>query len=261
MTQWAFVGAVVLAIGTVPAVWQFVTDPERRLFYGVLAGITGIAAGAYAAMGLGTGVVTTAGHSWDVLRYVDWLVTTPLIVFYLAMLVEPDRRTYLVAVVADVAMIGFGAVGNVLSPPLRYAAFAAGAAAFGYLSYLLYVRFERESTVDSMDRRALFEKLRNLTIVLWGIYPVVWLLSSTGIGLLFPVTEEIVTIYLDVLTKVGFALIAVNGSETIDAGVSSALDAAGDAGATDDATAVGDAGATGDAAAAGDTTTGDAADD
>jgi sensory rhodopsin len=152
-------------------------------------------------------------------------VTTPLIVFYLAMLVEPARRTYLIAVAADVVMIGFGAVGNVLTPPLRYVAFAGGAAAFGYLSYLLYVRFERESTVDSMDRRALFEKLRNLTVVLWGVYPVVWLLSSTGVGLLLPATEEIVTIYLDVLTKAGFALIAVNGSETIDAGVSSALGA------------------------------------
>ena len=240
VTQWAFVGAAVLGVGTVPALWQFVADPDRRLFYAVLAGITGIAAGAYVAIGLGIGLVTTAGHTWDVLRYVDWLVTTPLIVFYLAMLVEPDRRTYLIAVGADVAMIGFGAVGNVLAPPLRYAAFAAGAAAFGYLSYLLYVRFERESTVDSMDRRALFEKLRNLTVVLWGVYPAVWLLSSTGIGVLLPVTEEIVTIYLDVLTKVGFALIAVNGSETIDAGVSSALGA--------DATATGDTTATSDTA-------------
>lgn len=216
MIPWRLVGAVVLAVGTVPPLFQAVVDPDRREFYGVLSGVTGIAALAYLAMGLGVGDVTTAGRAWNVVRYADWLVTTPLIVLYLAMLSQPTRATYLRLVAADVVMILAGASANVLPGPFHLVAFGVGGAAFAYLVYVLWLRLGVESSVESQGRQALFEKLRNVTIVLWGVYPAVWLLSTKGVGLLLPVTETVVIVYLDVLTKAAFVVVAVNGSDAID---------------------------------------------
>lgn len=217
------VGAFVLALGTVPPAWQALVDRERREFYLVLAGITGIAAVAYVGIGFGFGLVTTNGRTWDVLRYLDWAVTTPLIVLYLAMLTRPGREAYLKIVGADLVMIGAGVAANVLPSPIRFLAFAVGGLAFLALVWQLFFELRIDTSVggDAAERRALFEKLRNLTIVLWGIYPVVWLLSTKGLGFLLPGTEQVVTIYLDVLTKAGFVLIAVNGSETISGAKSS----------------------------------------
>lgn len=217
MIPWRLVGAVVLAVATVPPLFQGAVDEERRDFYAVLAGVTGIAAVAYLAMGLGIGDLTTAGRTWNVVRYADWLVTTPLIVLYLAMLSQPTRATYLRLVAADVVMILAGASANVLPAPFHVVAFGVGAAAFAYLVYVLWLRLGVESSVESQGRQALFEKLRNVTVVLWGIYPVVWLLSTKGLGLLLPGTETVVIVYLDVLTKAAFVVVAVNGSDAIDA--------------------------------------------
>jgi sensory rhodopsin len=221
-----FLGALVLALSTVPPVWQALVDRERREFYLVLAGITGIAAVAYVGIGLGFGLVTTNGRTWDVLRYLDWVVTTPLIVLYLAMLTRPGREAYLKIIGVDMLMILSGVAANVLPSPIRFVAFAVGGLAFLGLAWQLYVELEIDTSLDgdATERRALFEKLRNLTVVLWGIYPVVWLLSTKGLGLLLPGTEQVVTIYLDVLTKAGFTLIAVNGSETISGTKSSVVE-------------------------------------
>jgi sensory rhodopsin len=210
-----FLGAAILAVSTLLPAWQAVVDPERREFYGVLAGITGIAAVAYIGIGLGIGTVVTGGREWDILRYLDWVVTTPLIVLYLAMLSRPGRSVYVKMVGADMLMILAGVGANVLPSPIRFVSFVLGGVAFAYLVWMLYLGLSVEGTVESMERRALFEKLRNLTVVLWAVYPLVWLLSTKGIGLLMPGTEQVVTVYLDVLTKAGFTVIAVNGSDTI----------------------------------------------
>ncbi len=220
-TVWPFVGAAVLGVATVPPLYQAAVDADRREFYGVLAGITGIAAVAYVVIGLGFGEVTTQGRTWEFVRYLDWLVTTPLIVLYLAMLAQPERQTYYRLVAADVVMLAGGVAANVVPGTIRYAGFVVGALAFTYLVYVLYVRLGVETSVESMERRALFEKLRNLTVVLWAMYPVVWLLSAKGFGLMIGGTETVVVVYLDVLTKAAFVLIAVNGSEAIDTAATS----------------------------------------
>ncbi|MFC7135550.1 bacteriorhodopsin [Halobaculum litoreum] len=50
-----------------------------------------------------------------------------------------------------------------------------------------------------------------MTVVLWALYPVVWLLGPAGVGVLLPATEVLVFVYLDVVAKAGFVVLAVNG--------------------------------------------------
>lgn len=53
-------------------------------------------------------------------------------------------------------------------------------------------------------------------MVLWTLYPVVWLLAPTGFGLLTPATEMLVFVYLDIVSKVGFVVVAVMGADALN---------------------------------------------
>ena len=42
------------------------------------------------------------------------------------------------------------------------------------------------------------------------VYPVIWLLGSAGLGIMDLETGALVVTYIDVVSKVGFGLIAIN---------------------------------------------------
>lgn len=215
-TLWYVLGAIGMAVGTTYALWGLATDESsRRQYYLVLASVTGIATVAYVAMTLGVGRIRTNGAILYLPRYVDWLLTTPLLVLYLAMLARPRTRTYVELVVLEVLVIGSGATAAIIDPPLHWIAYGIGVLGFLRLLHLLLAVLPRQSALDRHRPAAVFTKLRNLTIVLWSIYPIVWLLGPFGTGLLLVDTEAIVVTYLDLLAKVGFVVIAVNGRDAL----------------------------------------------
>ena len=59
---WAWIGALAMGAGTVPPLWAFFsrsseTGESHAVYYGTLAGVTGVAALAYLAMALGVGTL------------------------------------------------------------------------------------------------------------------------------------------------------------------------------------------------------------
>ena len=110
------VGALGMALGTAAFVamgWG-VEDDDRRRFYVVTALISGIATVAYLLMFLGIGVTQVRVPGEVVLRiywmrYVDWLLTTPLLLLDLALLAGADRNTIYQLVGLDVGMVVVGA--------------------------------------------------------------------------------------------------------------------------------------------------------
>lgn len=215
VTTWAAVGAIGMALGTIPPLWGLYKDPARRNYYFTLAGVTGVAAVAYTLMAFDVGTITASGRVVSIPRYVDWLLTTPLILLFLAMLGRIGRGSVLRLVVADVALLLLGAVAVVLTGPIRWAAFAGGVGCFGVLAYDLYVRIPRLATFSNERTRILFITLRNLTIALWTLYPVVWVLAPSGLGLLTRDMAMLVVAYLDLISKVAFVALAVDGMDAI----------------------------------------------
>ncbi|SHG75035.1 bacteriorhodopsin [Halobaculum gomorrense] len=224
-TLWLTLGFAGMALGTVPPLWQLLVDAERRTHYLVLAGITGVAAVAYAGMALEIGTLSVDGRPLYTLRYADWFLTTLLLVGYLWLLTGAGRRALVRVLALDAAVILLGVGAVVLPDPLRFVVFTAGGVAFLALARDLVVTLPARATATDARRVATFEKLRNLTVVLWTLYPVVWLLGPAGLGLLVPATEVLVFVYLDVVAKAGFVVIAVNwlagttgSAEGVDAG-------------------------------------------
>jgi sensory rhodopsin len=216
-TLWLWVGAGGMAVGTLPALYRLATDPENRVFAAVLTAVTGIAAVAYVAMATGYGAVTVGGASVEAVRYADWLATTPLMVLYLGFLSRPGRRVLVALVAADVAVVLSGAAATLVTGAARYALFGVGVVAYLGLVGLLVRTLPRRASFESARVAAAFVTLRNLTVVVWTLYPVVWLLAPTGVGLLLPDTKVLVMTYLDLVSKVGFVAVAVRAMGALSA--------------------------------------------
>jgi len=214
--QWALVGALALAAGTLPSVYYLLNDPKNRLYYGILAAITAIASVSYTLTALGIGTIPVDGATFYAPRYVDWLLTTPLLILYMALLCKPGKQLYGLLIGLDIALILFGVAAIFTEGALSFALFGAGCAAYLALVYLLVVELPANADFASDRTAMVFTKLRNITVVLWTLYPIVWLLAPVGFGFLLPSTEMLVIVYLDIITKVGFAIFALLGRDVLD---------------------------------------------
>lgn len=217
LTTWFTLGTAGMALGTLLLAWGYTQLPrEPRRAYLELIAVTAIATVAYALMALDIGAVTSArGSTLYVPRYVDWLLTTPLHVLYLGWLAGVDRSTQTKLVTLQAATIVLGFAGGMVTTPLNLLLFAAGGAAFVGVVYLLYGDVAAVAREQGDRRLSLFRKLRNFVVVLWTVYPVIWLLGGTGFGLMNLETTALVVTYIDVVAKVGFGLIAYTGLQTV----------------------------------------------
>ena len=122
-------------------------------------------------------------------RYVDWLVTTPLMLLAILFANHSSLFVVLGVVILDLLMIGMGYLG-VREPDIKkkWAPFTVGCL---LLIPILYVLFQQKNY-----RVAIY-----LTILIWILYPAVWAVEEAQL-----LTEKVITcIYsvLDVIAKVG----------------------------------------------------------
>lgn len=218
ITTWFTLGLLGELLGTALLAYGYTLVPEAtRKRYLLLVAIPGIAIFAYILLVLDIGAVDGGGHTVYVVRYIDWLLTTPINVLYLGLLAHADRGTIGKLVGLQALTIAFGFAGAIVTGALSYVLFALGAAAFVGVVYLLYADIADAAAGALSDVEvSLYRTLRNFVVVLWSVYPVVWLLGGAGIGLMDVETASLVVVYLDVVTKVGFGAIALHAYMTID---------------------------------------------
>ena len=100
-TFWLILG--VLGMGLATAYFAYLgtqAPPEGRYFYWITTAITLFAFISYLAMATGAGaIVLDDGRRFYYFRYIDWLVTTPLLLLDLALLAlaRPGRNVGLIA--------------------------------------------------------------------------------------------------------------------------------------------------------------------
>ncbi|WP_136715985.1 bacteriorhodopsin [Halorientalis salina] len=214
ITTWFQLGTIGMVLGTLAMVWATRYVPrEKYRESGLLIAVGAIAAVAYALMSVGIGTIRAVdGHTVYLARYIDWLLTTPLHVVYLGLLAEATRRQLGELAVWQALTIAFGLVGAYLAPPMKWVLFLAGGLAFVRVLYLLYRPiYARVAERRSDNISELYQKLLNFIAVLWLMYPIIWILAQSGLGLLDLETQSLVVSYIDVVAKVGFGLIALNG--------------------------------------------------
>jgi len=218
ITLWFVLGTLGMALGSVGLAYGFVTlSSDRHREYADVVVVTLIATVAYGLMALDVGEISTAtGAAIYIPRYVDWLLTTPLHVVFIALIAGAGRRLIAKAAGLQAATIVLGFLGAILATPLKELFFLAGSLAFVGVVYLLVIEANETARERDDVTAGLYRKLRNFVIVLWLVYPVIWLLAPTGYGFMDTETASLVITYIDVVAKVGFGLIALNGLQTLE---------------------------------------------
>jgi bacteriorhodopsin len=200
-----------------------VKDTEQQQFYIITIFITAIASAAYFSMATGFGLteLEVAGMTLDIYwaRYADWLFTTPLLLLDLALLAGANRNTIYTLLGLDVFMIGTGTVGALVtsSPAIRLVWWGISTAALLFLLFFLVRALQEAAARQSEDVRRLASTLRNMIIVLWLAYPVVWILGTEGtIGLLPLYWETAAFMVLDLTAKVGFGFVLLRSRSVLE---------------------------------------------
>lgn len=204
---------------------------QKRLFHILTAFITTFAFLSYFAMASGDGInfnkiVETESHKhvpdtykityrevyWA--RYVDWSVTTPLLLLDLSLMAGLSGANILVAIVADLIMILtglFAAYGK--SDGQKWGWYAWACIAFLVIIY--QIGFNGRQTVASKDSKtkAFYGAIAGFTLILWTVYPIIWGIADGGrvVGL---DAEIIAYAVLDILAKpvFGFWLLFTHDS-------------------------------------------------
>ncbi|QWC19729.1 bacteriorhodopsin [Halorubrum sp. 2020YC2] len=199
MAAVAFLGGV----GITAALYAKLEGSRARVRLAALAVIPGFAGLSYVGMALGIGTVTINGSELVGLRYVDWIVTTPLLVGFIGYAAGASRRAIGGVMVADALMIAFGAGAVVSGGTLKWVLFGVSSLFHVSLFAYLYVIFPRGIPDDPMQK-GLFSLLKNHVGLLWLAYPFVWLMGPAGIGFTGAVGAALTYAFLDVLAKVPY---------------------------------------------------------
>jgi sensory rhodopsin len=194
----------VVGLGIVARLYRSLEGSTHQRVLAALALIPGVAGLAYAGMALGLGTVTVNGVEFVGLRYVDWLVTTPLLIGFVGYAADASRSRIGVAMAADAVMILAGAGATVAAAPaLKWGLFAVSSVAHLSLFVSLYYLFPK-TVPDDPTQFGLFSLLKNHIGLLWLAYPFVWVMGAPGLGYTGPVAMSLIYAFLDVLAKVPF---------------------------------------------------------
>lgn len=167
-----------------------------------------------AAYSLQNGAYTLTGAPFnDAYRYVDWLLTVPLLlvesVAVLALPAKEARPLLIKLTIASILMIATGYPGEI-SPDLttRIIWGTISTIPFAYILYVLWVELSRSMVRQPAPVQTLVRNMRLLLLFSWGVYPIAYLLPMLGItGTSATIGVQLGYTIADVLAKPVFGLL------------------------------------------------------
>ncbi|MCQ4334950.1 bacteriorhodopsin [Natronomonas sp. F2-12] len=195
----SFVG-LLFGIGIATALLRDETVDNDVGAFAWLLIIPGFAAISYLMMVLDIAVITVDGNDVYLFRYLDWLVTTPILVGYVAYVAGAPRRWIFGVGVADALMIAVGAIAALQTGIGTWIGFGVSSAFHLVLLGILYTVLPQYAK-QNRERFRLFKILQNHVGLLWIAYPVIWLTSPAGIGAVSVAGTAMIIAYLDLVAK------------------------------------------------------------
>ncbi len=175
----------------------------RDTFVVVLSVVPLTSALSYLLMSTGLGFFEVSGRMIPFIRYFEWGISTPLLLFGLSVLVGRDETAFKLLLL-DVLMIATGFAAAILPAPTRFLPLAVSVICLVAIITFLVKKASSKAEGKPEAVQILYEDLQSIIILLWSIYPVIWTLSSEGLGLLSFQASFIMFTVLDLTAKIGF---------------------------------------------------------
>jgi len=201
---------------------------SERVFHYMTAAVVFVACIAYFTMGSNLGftpievefrrsdpVVSGRYREIFYVRYIDWFITTPLLLLDLLLTAGMPWSTLLWVIVVDWIMIVTGLVGALVVSSYKWGYFAFGCFALVYIVYQLVWESRLHAKLFGRDVERAFLMCGSLTSFLWILYPVAWGLCEGG-NVIAPDSEAIFYGILDFLAKPVFGALLIWGHRNID---------------------------------------------
>jgi len=146
-------------------------------------------------------------------RYIEWALTTPLILLNLAFLAGLSGANILVVILTDLILVFtglFAAYG--VSNAQKWAWFAMAIVAYLVLLYIFVVPGRRAASAKDNKTSKLYIVIGSYVLIVWLLYPIVWAISGAH---KWSVDAEVIAYaVLDILAKpvFGFWLLFAHGN-------------------------------------------------
>lgn len=166
--------------------------------------------------GIGTDALANGDYP-TVLRYIDWLVTTPLLVLKFPEMLGGDDApaVALLVIVADIMMIVFGFAGEVSinaakgATVVGWAMFGVSCLAWLFIIFVLYTAVTNAAANKLGPVKQGLNRLKLFIVFGWAIYPLGYLLTLISDAPDVRVARELVYNFADLFNKVGFGMVAI----------------------------------------------------
>ncbi|MEU7930379.1 bacteriorhodopsin [Micromonospora echinofusca] len=223
MTEWWLWTYVAAMAGGVLLFSRWRADPRGvpRSEYRVAIAIPLWSGFWYLVMALGGGRAEVAGHTVYWARYVDWVVTAPLLLVALMLTGThslPGRRWRLMTALvgANVVVILSGLAADLTANATsRYSLYAIGMLSLLAVYALVWGPLRAHAHRQPERIAAVYTEAALLLSVLWAGYPLFWLLGPSGVGLLGSTTTSMLFVGLSILSKVGWSIVDLSRLRTL----------------------------------------------
>lgn len=163
---------------------------------------------AYASIALGQGSVDINGETVHYARYLDWVVTTPLLLLSLNLTGKfniPVEGTVTSALLgSQVIMILTGMIAELSDENRKWFWYIAGCIALLIVLYLMWVPLQAKANQQGPEIAGVYRSSALFLTIQWLAYPLVWLIGKMGLDLLDATTTTILFIILPIISKAGF---------------------------------------------------------
>jgi bacteriorhodopsin len=169
--------------------------------------VTAIAAMTYFAKSCHMGDAIIMGNLVPVVRYIDWITTTPLMLYELCHIAHATTPMLIMVITSDLLMLATGIIAALIPwkthKHVKQVWFVASCCFYIILLVALHVDVGYKASKQIEVAANLFKQLEILTIVGWSHYPIVVGLGRAHLGLITKPTEDILLCFLDVMSKIG----------------------------------------------------------
>lgn len=164
---------------------------------------------AYSALALGQGTVAVGGETVYFARYLDWVVSTPLLLLSLVLTgkytlkLEGSITAGLLG--SQIIMILTGLIADLSATENRWFWYIAGCVALLVVFRLMWKELYAKAKIQGPELTAAYKASAVYLSVQWLLYPLVWALGSPGLAVFNPTLTSVLFIILPIVSKSGFA--------------------------------------------------------
>lgn len=175
-------------------------EEHNRAFVGLLL-IPIFGLFTYSAMAFDLGFVTINSISVSIPRYINWLVTIPVIIGFLGYIARASRKliaSIIISTIVSILLIGYA---TILVSPIKWVFFGISIVISTVIITAIYVFYPKYVTEK---RLRLFKQLQNYIVFILIGYPLIWLLSPTALEFLSFAEFSLIASYLDIIAKIPY---------------------------------------------------------